>query len=372
MNILHVTPTYYPATYWGGPIFSVYALNSALSQLQGVSLKVLTTDSAGPQVSDRLNSEELDDLYPNQHVVFARRIAGVSVSLELLMKLPGLVRRADVVHLTASYSFPIIPTLLVCRMLRKPVVWSPRGAILDAHEWGESRKRLLKRLWERLCNVLIRPGMVVTHTTSVREQEVTQASLPKANAIIVPNGVNVPEVMMVRDGRSIPAFLSDFGDVPGVALQWFYFGSSGHQQRPQERVIRAYTRRATEPNHHFKVFVRPEQVTRNRNPHNFYYRRARCAVREDGRRVYGSMARPPSVERAWINHYYCKSLEDYLEKASRPSTHDRSGIKNPSRQTARVQEAMAAANEVIDTCAIAYYEARCRRLEEGLPVEAAS
>lgn len=184
--------------------------------------------------------------------------------------------------------------------------------------------------------------------------------------------IDADEFVVVHDGRSIPAFLNDFGDVPGVALQWFYFGSSGHQQRPKERVICAYTRRAAEPNHHFKVFVRPEQVTRNRNSHNFYYRRARCAVREDGRRVYGSMSRPPSAEHAWINHYYCKSLEDYLEKASRPSTLDSSGITEPSRQSARVQEAMTAANDVIDTCAIAYYEARCRRLEDGLPVEAAS
>lgn len=180
-------------------MFSVYALNNALARLSDVSLKVLTTDSAGPRVSDRLNSEELDGLYPNQQVVITRRIAGASVSLELLMRLPGLVRWADVVHLTASYSFPTIPTLLACRMLRKPVVWSPRGAILDAHEWNGSRKRLIKRLWERFCNVLVRPGMVVTHTTSEREQEVTQARLPKTYAMVIPNGVDVQDDLASRE-----------------------------------------------------------------------------------------------------------------------------------------------------------------------------
>lgn len=109
MKILHVTPSYYPATYWGGPIFSVYALNNALARLPDVTLKVLTTDSAGPRVSDCLNSEELNELYPNQQVVITRRIAGAAMSIELLKKLPGLVRWSDVVHLTASYSFPPFP-----------------------------------------------------------------------------------------------------------------------------------------------------------------------------------------------------------------------------------------------------------------------
>ena len=47
MRILHITPTYYPATYWGGPIFSVYALNNALAALPDIELKVLTTNVVG-------------------------------------------------------------------------------------------------------------------------------------------------------------------------------------------------------------------------------------------------------------------------------------------------------------------------------------
>ena len=47
MKILHITPAYYPATYWGGPIFSVYHLNNALATIPGIERKVLTTNSAG-------------------------------------------------------------------------------------------------------------------------------------------------------------------------------------------------------------------------------------------------------------------------------------------------------------------------------------
>ena len=39
MHILHVTPTYYPAKYWGGPIYSVYGINNALAMMPDVQLK---------------------------------------------------------------------------------------------------------------------------------------------------------------------------------------------------------------------------------------------------------------------------------------------------------------------------------------------
>ncbi len=49
MRILHVTPTCYPATNWGGPIFSVYVLNNALAALPGVEFRVLTYRCGGAE-----------------------------------------------------------------------------------------------------------------------------------------------------------------------------------------------------------------------------------------------------------------------------------------------------------------------------------
>ena len=141
-----------------------------------------------------------------------RRVAGACVSPELLQKLPGLVRWADVVHLTGTYSFPTIPTLVLCRIFDKPVVWSPRGAVQDAHEWEGSRRRQLKRLWEWVCNALIVRGKVITHTTSERERIATQARIPNATAVVVPNGVDVPGWLPKREW------------LPGGRLRLMYLG----------------------------------------------------------------------------------------------------------------------------------------------------
>lgn len=220
MKILHVSPSYYPATYWGGPIFSVYALNNALARLPGVTLKVITTDAAGLELGNRTDISNLNGLYPKQDVIITRRVAGASISFEMLQKLPGLVRWADVVHLTATYSFPTIPTLILCRFFNKPLIWSPRGAIQDAYEWQGSRRRKLKRVWDWLCNTLICHGMVVTHTTSERERIATQKSLSRATGMIVPNGVDVPEVLKERnwlpDGRLRLMYLGRLSPKKGI------------------------------------------------------------------------------------------------------------------------------------------------------------
>ena len=171
MKILHITPAYYPATYWGGPIFSVYFLNNGLARLPGVELKVLTTDSAGPCLSEHLDVSSLDKtMYPNHEVIFTRRVAGACISFGLLKRLAMLIRWADVVHLTAVYSFPTIPTLLICRLMCKPLVWSPRGALLETYEWNKARKKRMKRIWEIVCNMFIKQGRVTLHVTSKEEK----------------------------------------------------------------------------------------------------------------------------------------------------------------------------------------------------------
>ena len=178
--------------------------------------------------------------------------------------------------------------------------------------------------------------------------------------------LDADEFVVISDGRSIPDYLNDFENVPGVALHWHYFGSNGHRERPRNGVIHAYTRRQSAPNRHVKCFVRPECVTQNRNSHSWFYRDARWAVDENRMPVIGSISTPTATY-AWINHYYCKSLEDFQEKAQRSSTLDTSGMKYPSRMIQNAEAAMEASNEVEDLSAIAYYRIRQKTICGILP-----
>jgi len=169
--------------------------------------------------------------------------------------------------------------------------------------------------------------------------------------------LDADEFLVIKDGRSVEEYLRDFPRTGGVALHWYYFGSNGHRTRPACGVISGYTRRQRQPNRHVKCFVRPESVTQNRNSHSWFFRGARWAVNEYGKAVLGSIGKPTAVN-AWINHYYCKSLEDFQEKAQRSSTLDAAGIKYPSRKLQNSESAIQASNDVEDLSAIEYFRAR--------------
>ncbi|HYK36355.1 glycosyltransferase family 92 protein [Alloacidobacterium sp.] len=173
--------------------------------------------------------------------------------------------------------------------------------------------------------------------------------------------IDADEFIVIGDGRSIGEFLASFEGKPAVALHWRMFGSSWHKERPAESVTIAYHLRAEKTNRHVKCFVRPEEVTACRNSHCFFYRKLGRAVTEHKHPVYGSVRVPASSGLAWINHYYCKSQEDYLLKTKQSSTLDRVGMRYPSRQMGKIAEDMARNNEVSDTCAVEYFRKRTEK-----------
>ena len=190
LRILHVTPAFYPATYWGGPIFSMYGLNNALAALPHVTLNILTTDSAGPMPKHRLAVTEFPMRYPSGYdVYFCRRLFGMFISPGLLLRLGRMVRAADIVHLNAVYSWTTIPTLIACRLFHKPLVWSPHGAL---QRWERSTRTTLKVIWERLC-LTVAPERLVLHTTSAQEAEASRARFRGVEVIVIPHGIDIPQ-----------------------------------------------------------------------------------------------------------------------------------------------------------------------------------
>ncbi len=186
MKILHVSPSFYPATRWGGPIFSTKAICDGIAARPDMELRVLTTDAAGPGRADRLEPAVLP--YP---VEYARRIIGHSISPGLLARLPRAIAWADVVHLTATYSFPTLPTLALARLMGRPVVWSPRGALQATAEWADAPNRGVKSLFEWVAR-WVRPARTVLHVTACREEAQSATRLPGITTRIIPNAVDIP------------------------------------------------------------------------------------------------------------------------------------------------------------------------------------
>ncbi len=180
-----------PAHCYGGRVESLYRLCLNLARL-GCDVRVLTTNADGPRKVLNVQPGKQVAVAAGFEVTYMGRIARHAVSPGLLMRLLAEVRRADVVHLTGVYSFTTIPTLLACRLMGKPLVWSPRGALL---RWRGSRAGsfggTLKRLWEVACRIAA-PRATTLHLTSETERPESLRRFPNFSVAVVPNAVRVP------------------------------------------------------------------------------------------------------------------------------------------------------------------------------------
>lgn len=187
LRILDIVPSFRPAFSYGGPIESSYQLCRSLAEL-GCDVRVLTTNSNGiGRVTDVSLGADLE-LETGLTVRYCRKLARHSISPEMLRVLRRYVSWADIVHLTGTFNFPTFPTLLACRLLNKPLVWSPRGSLII--DWKGARRPGLKRAWCRAAQMVAPVGMVL-HVTSEAERDAS-VRLLSARTLLVPNGVAIP------------------------------------------------------------------------------------------------------------------------------------------------------------------------------------
>lgn len=188
LRVLHVTPYYAPAWSYGGVVEAVFQLTHCLARA-GAEVRVLTTDANGE--SQRLPPEacEADARGTGIDTVYCRRRAAASAATAMLARLPAMIRWSDLVHLHAVYSFPTIPTLAYARILGRPVVWTPRGAL---QRWHGSRRVGLKSIWEKICGAAA-PRRMALHLTSDQEASESSGRFPAVARMILPNGVEIPK-----------------------------------------------------------------------------------------------------------------------------------------------------------------------------------
>lgn len=198
MNVLHVSAAFYPGFSHGGIIPAFYELCQSLGRL-GCHVKVLTTDASGNGTSMAVDCAREVALGERVHARYCRYLMARSVSLTLLNLLPRYVRWADVVHLSSVYNFPTIPTLALCRLMGKPVVWSPHGAL---QRWEGSRRTGAKGIWERVCR-LVAPVPLYLHVTCDEEAAASCQRFPEAQILPIPYCVPIPDHVRRVEQQSI-------------------------------------------------------------------------------------------------------------------------------------------------------------------------
>lgn len=186
MKINLVIPSFYPATVYGGPIFSTLHTCESLSELNEVEIYVSTTNT---------NRNSKLDVEVNKWVkfndsFFVKYYDETKIdkfSFPLLLNIWKDIRKSDVIHLQGIFSTPTPITLLYALLFNKPVLMSPRGSFC---EWCLAQGSRFKKIWMKL---VINPfgNHVNWHATSEAEKIDILKLFPRSNVYVVPNGIDL-------------------------------------------------------------------------------------------------------------------------------------------------------------------------------------
>ncbi len=201
MKLLHISPSYFPAMQFGGPIRSVHLLNKALLN-KGIEIEVLTTNAG---------LKNRKDIPLNQSI----NIEGVPVtflpfwgyehynfSLPFLIKVFQEVKKFEVVHITAVWNFPVLAAGLACLWHNIPFVLSPRGTLYA--ETIAHRSSLIKKIYYSLiAGIPVRKASML-HFTTKDEADKVRSLLHLINPYcIIPNGLDLREIENHSVGNSV-------------------------------------------------------------------------------------------------------------------------------------------------------------------------
>lgn len=197
MRLLHVVPTYFPATRYGGPIFAVHGLCRALAA-RGHTVEVFTTSIDGAENSAVPHGEPvmLDGVkvrYFASHVL--RRLAfAPALARDLRREMPG----TDLVHLHSVFLWPTWAAARRARKHRVPYLISPRGMLVK--KLIEQRHRRLKTAWIGVVEQANLENAAAVHVTSAAEAaELQKFGFRLRRVAMVPNGVDAPAAASVGE-----------------------------------------------------------------------------------------------------------------------------------------------------------------------------
>jgi hypothetical protein len=139
--------------------------------------------------------------------------------------------------------------------------------------------------------------------------------------------LDLDEFLNPLEAGSLPELMADFESYPALAVHWVMFSSSGYILQPDSLVTEAYTACDAKGSHRVKVIVDPRRTVRFLSPHHAQYADGALAVNELEAPVAGDEAYPPTVSRVQVNHYYTRSVEEFLRKYRRNLGY-KSGHKN--------------------------------------------
>jgi glycosyltransferase involved in cell wall biosynthesis len=231
ISLLHITPSYLPATIYGGPTLSVSRLCEAQVQL-GATVRVLTTTANGPAELDVPRGEAR--LVNGVEVYYYRRLTKdhTHFSPALLWQVWRQCRRYDIVHIHSWWNLVAVLSAFLCMLRGKRFILSPRG-MLSPYTLSSPLKRAFHR-WPGAW--ILKHGTL--HATTEQEAEECLKVVPNWLYFIAPNIIPLPPLHQARRASTQSAqrtstllFLSRIDPKKGLELLFQALAQTSYRLR---------------------------------------------------------------------------------------------------------------------------------------------
>jgi len=228
VRLLHVVPTYLPATRYGGPIYAVHGLCRALAA-RGHDVDVFTTNVDGDRESDVPLGVPVDLDGVSVHY-FRSTFRRLYVSPAMRAALAASMAGYDAVHLHSVFLWPTYAAARVAALQGVPYIVSPRGMLVP--KLVARKSRVAKTLWIRAVERRTFANAAAVHFTArVEWDDARRIGIPLPNPIVVPNGIDLPAadprprlpatllfLGRINWKKGLDFLLDAIKDVPGVKI----------------------------------------------------------------------------------------------------------------------------------------------------------
>ena len=213
MKILHIIPSYLPATFASGLIKPTHYLNKFLVQ-KGVEVVVYTMNMDGNKRLD-VPLEKKVDIDGVKVFYFPTTFLPWQYSYKLHRALAENVKNFDLIHITSVFLSVSTLGAYYAKKFKKSYIISPHGSLMKEPITMKSafKKKIYINLIEKrnLAN-----AAVIHFTVEAEKEEYLKAGFPLKKAIIIPNGFDV-EDYGIRKEYEITKLQKSFKEKFGIA-----------------------------------------------------------------------------------------------------------------------------------------------------------
>ena len=183
MKINLIIPSFYPATIYGGPIFSSLHASEEISKLD-INVYVSTTNANMKKKLD-VKTNIWINFKNNLYVKYYNTSFIHTISIPMFINIFTDIRKSDLVHIQSVFNISTIFALIYSKVLNKPNILSVRG------QFGEWCLNNGSKIKSSFLKYLIKPFTKETiwHATAQQEKDEILSIFPNANVEIIPNGI---------------------------------------------------------------------------------------------------------------------------------------------------------------------------------------